>query len=220
MGNKTSAPAAPAAPAVAAPAVAAPAVAAPAAPAVAAAPISNLNRLRARMPVPSAALPTAANFAVSRMPAVPTRPITVGLSTELAGLAGRMESKSLYTLMNDYAAQLASIEFSKGKSGLGSLIRKYFDTRGPISTDDAVFDFAKWLLQPTVQRVIGIREDELVTELQDLVSGKTAARGLSGRAANIAIRTARLKYGQAGGKSRRSKGRKNRRRTAKQKHRA
>lgn len=179
---------------------------------------TNLNRLMARMPTPTAALPTAANVAIARMPAVPTGPITVGLNMELSRLAKSMPSASFYTLMNDYGAQLMTVELSRGTSGLGSLIRKYFEKRGPIRSDDAALNFAAWLLEPGVQRAIKIPEDELVKELKDLASGKTAARGLAGSAANLAVRSARLKYGQAGGKSRRSKGRKNRRRTAKRKH--
>jgi hypothetical protein len=191
MGNKTSA-------AAAATPAAAPAASTPAA---AAAPSrANLNRLMASMPaVPTTALPSVAA----------ARPATRALGPELARFATSLPPATFFTLMNDYMAQLAIIELSRGTSGLGSLVRKYRERRGAITNDDQVVAFTTWLLNPETQRAIKIGEEEMIRELNDLASGKTAAHGLTGSAANLAIRSAKLKYGQAGGKSRRAKRRGN-----------
>jgi hypothetical protein len=145
------------------------------------------------------------------------------LEIAFSNIVGKIPRRAdVYLFMNDYLAHLKSIELSRGTSGLGSLIQKYLERRGPITSDDAAVAFVEWLLEPDTQRAIKIYERELVQQLLDLYSGRVAAAGLTGTAANLAIRLARIKYGQAGGsrRLRRSKGRKNRHRTAKRKHRA
>jgi hypothetical protein len=128
------------------------------------------------------------------------------LEIAFSNIVGKIPRRAdVYLFMNDYLAHLKSIELSRGTSGLGSLIQKYLERRGPITSDDAAVAFVEWLLKPDTQRAIKIYERELVQQLQDLYSGRVAAAGLTGTAANLAIRTARLKYGQAGGKRRKYK---------------
>jgi hypothetical protein len=207
MGNKTSS-----------------ATPAPAPAAAAAAPSANVaantRRLLASMPDPRLLPPVPQP---APLPAAAAAPATDRLEVVFANIIGKIPKRAdVYLFMNDYLAHLKSIELSRGTSGLGSLIQKYLERRGPITSDDAAVAFVEWLLEPGTQRAIKIYERELVQQLQDLYSGRVAAAGLTGTAANLAIRSARLKYGQAGGsrrtKGRKAKGRKNRRRTAKRKH--
>jgi hypothetical protein len=160
---------------------------------------SRLNEISKRM-MP----PRNLNLAL-RLPPAPTGPIDIPtgagaaavsspLRDELARLKRGMTDAAYLLLIRDFGAHLRGQEFSRGGTGLGSLLEAYVTTHGSIDSSSKADAFIEWLLKPATLSALRYRsEAELVLALHSVYYAEGAS--------SMGVRLAKSKY--TGGASRR-----------------